>query len=373
MENTGVIAIGIKAPIIKKGDDIIKITTDLCTEHGVLDGDVIGITESVVARAAGNYVTVDDIASYLELMQFPKELVLFSPIMSRNRFSVILKGFARYSDLISIIFNGENDEQGNPNYGINEFTGVDIQKFYRQICESEKCHLDFYECGIKDADKINTASKAKHKVLIDCRCHPDKKYSLPVKLLEKTNYEIKTLKDILSSSVVREDGSESGFNKEWGLLGSNKAGEELLKLFPDKNESNYIVNAVKSEIFKKTGKSVEVMIYGDGCFKDPVVGIWEFADPVTSPAYTDGLMGSPNELKIKYLADSKYKDLSGEELETAIDKEIDTAKNKNLVNSMASQGTTPRLYVDLLASLMDLVSGSGQRKTPIVLVRNYFH
>jgi hypothetical protein len=356
----GVISIGLKAPMIRQGDDLVKIVVDTVLGYtkNIKNKDVIGITESIVARAQGNYVTIDDIAQYLEEHNFSKVLNLYNPLMSRNRFSLILKGIARYADEITIWFNGETDDQGNPNYGINQFTGVDIQDYYTEICKAENCKLNFDDIHSGHFCQIELKDR---KCYIDCSVRPD-----------RDNYETTTLADILCRPVTRKDGTQSGCNSFWGVLGSNKADEELLKLFPKPIESTNLVYAIQREILDRTGKTVEVMVYGDGCFKDPVGGIWEFADPETSPAYTEGLEGLPNEIKIKYFADSKYKDLSGEELDKAIDKEIKLHKNKDLVGSMVSQGTTPRRYVDLLASLMDLTTGSGMRKTPIVLVRNYF-
>jgi len=356
----GVISIGLKAPMIRQGDDLVKIVVDTVLGYtkNLKNKDVIGITESIVARAQGNYVTMNDIAQFLEEHNYAKILNLYNPLMSRNRFSLILKGIARYADEITIWFNGETDDQGNPNYGINQFTGVDIQEYYTEICEKENCKLEF-----KDITKhgMFVMEANNRKRYIDCSVRP-----------KRDEINNSTLADILCRPVTREDGTQSGYNSLWGVLGSNKADEELLKLFPKPIESTNLVYDIQREILVRTGKTVEVMIYGDGCFKDPVGGIWEFADPETAPAYTAGLEGLPNEIKIKYFADSKYKDLSGEALEKAIDKEIALHKNKDLVGSMVSQGTTPRRYIDLLASLMDLTTGSGSRKTPIVLVRNYF-
>ena len=372
----GVQSIGIKLPIIREGDDLVNMVVNSVMTavrdydeyydkyiYDIDDNDVIGITESVVARAQGNYVTIDDIVQFLNEMHITKDLILYSPIMSRNRFSIILKAFARYADSIEIIYDGLYDEQGNPNEGINPFTGVDIKEYYRELCENENCkfemhknHVDYHYGKPRFYQLGNTWMGIEFgKTFIDCRCHP------------KDGDQI-TLKDIMNHPA----NNIVGYNSEYGLLGSNKATEEKLKLFPETTKAQQFVEEIQQRIFEKTGKHVEVMVYGDGCFKDPVGGIWEWADPETSPAYTDGLEGTPNEIKIKYFADSKYKDLSGEELDKAIDKEIKLHKNKDLVGSMVSQGTTPRRYVDLLASLMDLTTGSGMRKTPIVLVRNYF-
>lgn len=372
---TGVQSIGIKLPIIREGDDLVNIVVnsvlntvigydayfDKCVYdidgnvYDIDDKDVIGITESVVARAQGNYVTIDDIVQFLNEMHISKNLILYSPIMSRNRFSMILKAFARYADSITIIYEGKYDEQGNPNEGVNPFTGVDIKKYYKELAAKENCGLEFitnalYPLIDKQWKGINV-----NETFIDCRCHPEEADQL-------------TLKDIMNHPV----NNIVGYNSEYGLLGSNKATEEKLKLFPEPVKAQKFVEDVQQRIFEKTGKHVEVMVYGDGCFKDPIGGIWEWADPVVSPAYTKGLEGTPNEIKIKAFADDKYKDLQGEELTNAVKSEI-TSKDKNLVGNMASQGTTPRRYVDLLGSLMDLTSGSGDKGTPVVLVQNFFN
>lgn len=389
MSKTGVISIGIKAPIIREGDNLKKIVVDAVLDatavynngydfsndepfwHDIQDKDVIGITESVVARSQGNYVTIDDIVEYLKSMNITKNLILYSPIMSRNRFSMILKAFARYADKITIVLDGDYDEQGNPNYGVNPFTGVDIQQYYRDLCEKEKCKLSFDDNLINehwDTTKEEWVGTAKYwkdgnnnwhgvdfgETFIDARCHPEKSDAI-------------TLADIMNHPL----NNILGYNTEYGLLGCNKATEEKVKLFPEPTKAQQLVEDIQKEIFDRTGKHVEVMVYGDGCFKDPVGGIWEWADPVVSPAYTKGLEGTPNEIKIKAFADDQFKDLDGEELNNAI-KETIKANKKDLVGNMASQGTTPRRYVDLLGSLMDLTSGSGDKGTPIILVKNYF-
>jgi len=381
----GVQSIGIKLPIIRQGDDLVKIVSDTVLEamttyvdgipepfenkvFDIHDKDVIGITESIVARAQGNYVTIDEIVYYMSHYkefgdrQISKNLVLYSPIMSRNRFSMILKAFARYADSITIVYDGKYDEQGNPNEGINQFTGVDIKEYYRELCESENCKFEMhknqmnYQYQRPQYYLLGTKWMGVEfgETFIDCRCHPEKGDQL-------------TLKDFMKSPILF-----SGWNNEYGLLGSNKATEEKIKLFPLPIEAQKLVEDIQKEIFDRIGKHVEVMVYGDGCFKDPVGGIWEWADPVVSPAYTKGLEGTPNEIKIKTFADDKFKDLNGEELTDAIKAEIKN-KDANLVGNMASQGTTPRRYVDLLGSLMDLTSGSGDKGTPVILVKNYFN
>ncbi len=377
MKNTGVQSIGIKLPIIREGDNLTNIVVDAILNatavynngydfsndtpfwHDINNKDVIGITESIVARAQGNYVTIDDIVQFLNKMNITKNLILYSPIMSRNRFSMILKAFARYADSISIVLAGYYDEQGNPNFGINQFTGVDIQKYYKELAAKENCGLEFITNALYPLIDKQWKGIKFGETFIDCRCHPEEADQL-------------TLKNIMCSSVTREDGSISGYNEDYGLLGSNKATEEKLKLFPRKEDSQKLVEGIQLEFYEKLGVRVEVMVYGDGCFKDPVGGIWEFADPVVSPAYTKGLEGTPNEIKIKAFADDEFATLEGKELEDAIKEKISN-KDKDLVGKMASQGTTPRRYVDLLGSLMDLTSGSGDKGTPVVFVKNYFN
>ncbi len=344
----GVISRGISAPLIKQGDSIIDIiinsvldATKIIHQDGSItydinDKDVIGITESIVARSFGNYVTVDDIAKDIE-KKYGKNasIVLIAPIYSRNRFSIILKGIARAAKKL-IFYMPPFDEVGNP-AGVNPFTGVNIQEYYKEICNQENC-----ECIIDDIEWKNR----KYPIL-DCRLH-SKQIPKPTTMVYWHLNEICT-----------------NFSPDWGLLGTNKSTEESLKLFPSVQNSNKLCRIIKKHIKKKTGKDVIVCIYGDGCFKDPVGGIWEFADPVTMPGYTDKelIESTPNEIKLKVFID-----------EGKSEKEIqDIIQNKqNLKDSMTSQGTTPRLYRDLLASLMDLTSGSGDRATPIVLIQNYF-
>ena len=337
---------GIQAPIIRQGDDLTKIVIDSILRNTELqDGDIIGITESVVARAQGNYVTVDEIAAETDRL-FGKEatICLMKPIYSRNRFSMILKGIARSAKTLYIEMPSE-DEVGNPN-GFNPWTGVNIYEYYQNICKQENCVCFIF-------NPMPYHFKVKKEIgTLDCRLRP----ALKTITYSNKNYN---LKDYFPDKC------------KWGLLGSNKANEETLKLFPNDILAQELVENIQKRIQDKLGVHVEIMIYGDGCFKDPVSGIWEFADPVTSPAYTKGLEGSPNEIKLKAFADDKYKDLSGQELTDAIKAEI-RSKETALKGNMSSQGTTPRRYVDLLASLMDLTSGSGDAGTPIVLVRNYF-
>ena len=378
--SNGVISRGIKAPMIKEGDDLVNIIVDSVInevknvtvthipyyidgvrafnteEHisyDINDKDIIGITESVIARASGQYISVDDIAADIE-KKFGKdaELIVDSPIYSRNRFSMILKGIARAAKKIYFIMP-PFDEVGNPS-GVNPFTGVDIQKYYAEICSEENCESEFGESVYEVTKNINDYDIDNYG-WIYCGLHNYNEWK------ENHTGKIATLADVCKE-----------FSPDWGVLGTNKSTEERLKLFPSKEVAQKVCDEVKAQIKKITGKDVIVMGYGDGCFKSPAISgvpgtsIWEFADPETSPAYTDKelLESSPNEIKLKAFID-------GGMSEESILKFIDQ-KDKNLVGSMSSQGTTPRQYKDLLASLMDLTSGSGDRATPIVLIQNYF-
>lgn len=371
--SNGVISRGIKAPMIKEGDDLVNIIVDSVInevknvtvthipyyidgvrafnteEHisyDINDKDIIGITESVIARAAGQYISVDDIAADIE-KKFGKdaELIVDSPIYSRNRFSMILKGIARAAKKIYFIMP-PFDEVGNPS-GVNPFTGVDIQKYYAEICFEENCESEFGESVYEVTKNINDYDIDNYG-WIYCGLHNYNEWK------EKHTGKIATLADVCKE-----------FSPDWGVLGTNKSTEERLKLFPSKEVAQKVCDEVKVQIKKITGKDVIVCSYGDGCFKDPVGGIWEFADPVTMPAYTDKelIESTPNEIKLKAFIDDGT---SEEEINKLI------KEKKDLKGSMTSQGTTPRLYRDLLASLMDLTSGSGDRATPIVLIQNYF-
>lgn len=374
MRNVGVISMGIKAPIIREGDNLVKIVVnsvlnatlidskfidvpDPTTKSGwkveelktydIDDKDVIGITESIVARAAGNYVTLDEICKEIkEKLNNPEWIIVANPIYSRNRFSMILKAIARAASEGIILCMPDADEVGNPS-GVNQFTGINIKEYYEEIIQNEGKKCIIHDFSYNDWPDVEG-------YVIYCGLHDYESW--------KEDYGDEshiTLADICCDKC------------EYGLLGSNKATEEKLKLFPSKKCAQELVDKIQKKIFDKSGKNVEVMVYGDGCFKDPVGGIWEFADPETSPAYTSGLEGTPNEIKIKAFADDQFKDLNGSELDKAVKKAI---KDNciDLVGNMASQGTTPRRYVDLLASLMDLTSGSGSKGTPIILVKNYF-
>lgn len=334
----GVSSTGLIAPIIREGDDLCKIVCNTVFNaiNNVEDGDIIGITESVVARAQGNYVTVDEVAEDIKKkFNNPENIHVYKPIYSRNRFAMILKAIARAVKDTVFIVMPDIDEVGNVLKN-HPFTGLDYDEYYKSIVESEgkKCVIEY----------INDLPHSFDDVL-DCQIH-------------RQDFT-------MNLARICEDKCE------YGLYGSNKASEEVLKLFPDTKKAQELVEDIKKEIFERSGYNVEVMVYGDGCFKDPVGGIWEFADKVVSPAYTSGLEGTPNEIKIKNFADDKYKNLSGDELINAIKQEIEN-KDNNLKGNMASQGTTPRRYVDLLGSLMDLTSGSGDKGTPIVYIKCYF-
>lgn len=350
--SVGVISMGIRCPIIRQGDNLQQIVIDSILKTTELeDGDIIGITESIVARAQGNYVTVDEVAKdTVRLFGKDAEIVLEKPIYSRNRFSMILKGIARAAKKIILIMP-PFDEVGNPSR-INPWTEVNIQDYYKEICESENCEVEFSKGHLMDYVQLR-----KYENWLYCGLHDYEKWKNTRINQNKRNY---TLADYFPGRC------------QWGLLGSNKANEETLKLFPDKAEAQLLVEGIQRKIKESLNKTVSVLCYGDGCFKDPTANIWEFADPVTCPAYTKELEGSPYEIKLKAFADGRFKDLSGKELEDAIKKEITLKEVDSVRGGMKTQGTTPRRYIDLLASLMDLTSGSGDKGTPIVLVKNYF-
>lgn len=388
--NVGTISRGIRCPIIKQGDNLRKIVVDSVLEAGKTDGfklrdkDVIAVTESVVARAQGNYASVEQIGADIQAKFGNNPIGVIFPIYSRNRFSVLLKGIARGAKKIFLMLSYPSDEVGNAllSYdeldakGVNpysdvltldkyrqlfgfkkhEFTGVDYIDYYTKLIEAEKCDVE-----IIFANQAKSILKYTKNVLT-CDIHTRARTK---RLLKEAGAEIVLgLDEILTSSV-----NGSGYNKDYGLLGTNKATENTVKLFP--RDAQKLVKDIQDDIYKKTKKHVEVMVYGDGAFKDPQGKIWELADPVVSPFYTDGLIGTPNELKLKYLADNEFKDLKGKSLKNAIAKSIKN-KAKDLKGSMATQGTTPRQITDLLGSLCDLTSGSGDKGTPIILVQGYF-
>ena len=386
---SGTVSRGIRCPIIKQGDDLLKIIPDTVVEASKNEGfslndrDVVAITESIVARAQGNYCTVDDIAKDIRNKLGGEEMGVIFPITSRNRFSVLLTGFARGAKKIYLMLSYPSDEVGNAflNYDeldekgidpyndvlsekqykelfgdpVHEFTGVNYVDYYRELINNEGC-----ECEIIFANKAKTILDYSKNVLT-CDIHTRARTKRILKALGANVYG---LDDIMNASV---DGS--GFNEKYGLLGSNKATDEKVKLFP--RDAQGLVDGIQARLRELTGKKMEVMIYGDGAFKDPQGKIWELADPVVSPFYTEGLKGTPNEVKIKYLADNDYADLKGEELREAIKSSI-KQKESNLVGKMVSEGTTPRQLTDLIGSLCDLTSGSGDKGTPVVLVQGYF-
>ncbi len=386
----GTISRGIRCPIIKQGDNLAKIVADSVLEAAEYEGfeirdkDVISVTESVVARAQGNYATIDNIAEDVKNKLGGGTVGVIFPILSRNRFAICLKGIAKGAKKVVLMLSYPSDEVGNSlmdldrldETGVNpysdvlslekyrelfgiyrlEFTGVDYVEYYQNIIEEAgaeaeiifanqpKAILDYADC------------------IINCDIHTRARTK---RILKAAGAKVVCgLDDIMNASV-----NGSGFNENYGLLGSNKSTEDTIKLFP--RDCQPIVLDIQEQILKATGKHVEVMIYGDGAFKDPKGKIWELADPVVSPAFTDGLVGTPNELKLKYLADNDFKDLSGDALKEAISNSI-KAKGGNLVGNMAAQGTTPRQLTDLIGSLCDLTSGSGDKGTPVVLVQGYF-
>lgn len=356
--NFGVQAYGIKCPIIREGDNIVKVVVDTVMNNieDVKDNDIIGVTESVVARSKGLYVTVDEIADDVrKKLDGATNVVLVHPIYSRNRFSMILKGIARATEMVTI-YMPEHDEVGNPN-GVNPFTGVNIMDYYREIVENEYC-----DCEIIDLPYdayIDSHATEEDELVIYCGLHDyaDKK----MYVAEHQKYC--TLADICSDK-----------NPDFGVLGSNKSTEEKLKLFPTRKMADDVCGNIAKEILMHTGKHIYVACYGDGCFHSLTGGIYECADPTTCPGTSDNEFfdSTPNEIKIKAFADDKFSELNGEELDSAIKKEI-KEKGDSLVGNMNAQGTTPRLYKDLLASLMDLVSGSGDKGTPIVYISGYLN
>ena len=386
----GTISRGVRAPIIRENDDICKIVVESVINASISEGfsfhdkDVIGITEAVVARAQGNYATVDDVAADIK-NKFPEGTIgVVFPILSRNRFSICLKGIARGAKKIVLMLSYPSDEVGNHlvsldqldehnvnpwsdvlteakyrelfGYQKHHFTGVDYVAYYRELIENENC-----ECEIIFANDVRTILNYTKDVLC-CDIHSRARSKRLLKA--KGANIVYGLDDVLSESI-----NGSGYNKDYGLLGSNKATEDKIKLFP--RDGQAIVLEIQRQMKEKTGKTIEVMVYGDGAFKDPVGKIWELADPVVSPFFTEGLLGQPNEIKLKYLADNDFANLEGDALKEAI-KESIKQKDANLVGQMASQGTTPRQITDLIGSLCDLTSGSGDKGTPIILIQGYF-
>ena len=386
----GTISRGVRAPIIRNGDNIAEIVTSCILEASreenipVRDRDVVAMTEAIVARAQGNYCTVDDIATDIRAKFGGETVAVIFPILSRNRFSVCLTGIARGAKKIVLMLSYPSDEVGNhlvsldkvDEMGVNPYSDVLTLEKYRELFGYEKHrftgvdYVEFYEKLIRaegaDCEIIfgndPRAVLPYTKNVLTCDIHTRHRSK---RLLKAAGAEkVYGLDDILSESV-----NGSGYNEHYGLLGSNKATDEQVKLFP--RDCQVVVEDIQKRLFDATGKHVEVMVYGDGAYKDPVGKIWELADPVVSPAYTSGLEGTPNELKLKYLADNDFADLSGDALKDAIKERI-TQKDDNLVGKMASEGTTPRQLTDLIGSLCDLTSGSGDKGTPIVWIQGYF-
>jgi len=386
----GTVSRGIRCPIIKKGDNLVDIAIDSVLEASKCEGfelrnrDVIALTESIVARSQGNYASIDDICEDVKNKLKSDTIGVIFPILSRNRFSICLKGIAKACKKIVLMLSYPSDEVGNAllsydqldnanvnpysdvlsldeyrnlfGYNVHEFTGVDYIEYYTKLVNEQGCKIEIVFAN--NAKTILNYTKN----IITCDIHTRERTKRILK--ENGANVVCGLDDILTSSV-----NGSGYNSRYGLLGSNKASEDTIKLFPEHCQS--LVEEIQDKILEKTGKCVEVMVYGDGAFKDPQGKIWELADPVVSPGFTKGLIGTPNEIKLKYLADNDFKNLSGKELKDAISNSIKSKKD-NLVGNMASQGTTPRQLTDLIGSLCDLTSGSGDKGTPIVLVQGYF-
>ena len=386
----GTVSRGIRAPIIREGDDLKNIVVESVLEAAAQDGfafhdrDIVAMTEAIVARAQGNYATVDDIAADVRQKLGGETVGVIFPILSRNRFAICLRGIARGAKKVVLMLSYPSDEVGNHlvdwdsldekgvdpyrdvltleqyralfGYQKHRFTGVDYVDYYAELIRG--CGAEVEILFANDAREI-----LKHtKNVIHCDIHTRARTS---RILKAAGGErVFGLDELMTAPV---DGS--GYNEQYGLLGSNKATEDKIKLFP--RDCQPLVDAIQAELLEKTGKHIEVMVYGDGAFKDPIGKIWELADPVVSPAYTAGLVGTPNELKLKYLADNDFASLSGEALKEAISGEI-RKKDGSLVGQMVSEGTTPRRLTDLIGSLCDLTSGSGDKGTPIVFIQGYF-
>ena len=386
----GTVSRGVRAPIIRQGDDIVEIVTNSVLEASADEGfkfndrDIVAMTEAVVARAQGNYATVDDIAQDVKTKFGGETVGVIFPILSRNRFAICLRGIAKGSKKIVLMLSYPSDEVGNhlisldkmDEQGVDPYADVLTLEKYRELFGYEKHrftgvdYVEYYEGLIREcgADvEIIFANNPKAilnytKNVLCCDIHTRARTK---RILKANGGEIVLgLDEILNAPV-----NGSGYNADYGLLGSNKATEDQVKLFP--RDCQPVVDAIQKKLFDATGKKIEVMVYGDGAFKDPVGKIWELADPVVSPAYTSGLEGTPNELKLKYLADNEFSALSGDELKEAIKNKIQE-KDGNLVGQMASEGTTPRQLTDLIGSLCDLTSGSGDKGTPIVFIQGYF-
>lgn len=389
----GTVSRGVRAPIIRQGDDLASIVVDSVLAAAKSEGfelrdrDVVAVTEAVVARAQGNYAGIDQIAEDVHNKFGDDTVGVLFPILSRNRFAICLKGIAKGCKKIVLMLSYPSDEVGNhlideeemDELGVNPWSDVLTEEKYRELFGYKKHvftgvdYVEYYKQLIQEAGaevEIIFANNAKAilpftKSVLTCDIHS--RFRTKNTLLKNGAQKVYTLDEIMTESI---DGS--GYNDKYGLLGSNKATEETIKLFPIHCQE--MVDRIQKSLVEKTGRQIEVMIYGDGAFKDPVGKIWELADPVVSPAYTSGLEGTPNEVKLKYLADNDFRDLSGDELKEAISDYIREKDEKaaSLVGTMATQGTTPRRLTDLIGSLCDLTSGSGDKGTPIILVQGYF-
>ena len=387
----GTVSIGLRAPIIRQGDNLVDIVTDTVLQAMEYDGlnprdrDIVAMTEAIVARAQGNYVTVDDIAQDVREKLGGEAVGVIFPILSRNRFSICLRGIAKGCKKVVLMLSYPSDEVGNHlidldaldekgidpykdvltekhyrelfGYVKHTFTGVDYVEYYSQLIRS--CGAEVEVIFANDPRVILNYTKN----VLTCDIHTRARTKRL--LLAAGAQRVCGLDEIMTAPV-----NGSGYNEKYGLLGSNKATEDTVKLFPQDCQS--LVEDIQAKLLEITGKHIEVMVYGDGAFKDPVGKIWELADPVVSPAYTPGLQGTPNELKLKYLADNDFAGLSGKALQDAIKQKIQQKDGSSLVGNMAAQGTTPRRLTDLIGSLCDLTSGSGDKGTPIVYIQGYF-
>ena len=387
----GTVSMGLRAPIIREGDDLVAIVTESILEAAKEDGltprdrDVVAMTEAIVARAQGNYASVDDIAQDVRTKFGGETVGVIFPILSRNRFAICLRGIAKGCKKVVLMLSYPSDEVGNHlidwdlmdkhnvdpyrdvlsearyrelfGYIKHPFTGVDYVEYYSELIR--QCGAEVEIVFANDPRAILSYTKN----VLNCDIHTRQRTK---RLLKAAGAERGSGLDELMTAPVHG----SGYNARYGLLGSNKSTEDKVKLFP--RDCQDLVEDIQARLLEVTGKHIEVMVYGDGAFKDPVGKIWELADPVVSPAYTSGLEGTPNELKLKYLADNDFADLSGEALRDAIKNKIQEKDGSSLVGNMASQGTTPRRLTDLIGSLCDLTSGSGDKGTPIVYIQGYF-
>ena len=388
----GTVSMGVRAPIIRQGDDLVEIVTnsilDAIKYDGVVprDRDIVAMTEAIVARAQGNYASVDDIAGDIRAKFGGETVGVIFPILSRNRFAICLRGIAKGCKKVVLMLSYPSDEVGNhlidwdsmDAHGINPYTDVLSEERYRELFGFVKHpftgvdYVEYYsdlirQCGA-DVEVVFAndprAILPYTKNVLNCDIHTRARTK---RLLQAAGAErVFGLDEILTAPV-----NGSGYNARYGLLGSNKATEDTVKLFP-REDCQKLVEDIQARLLETTGKHMEVMVYGDGAFKDPIGKIWELADPVVSPAYTAGLEGTPNELKLKYLADNDFADLTGEALRDAIKNKIQQKDGSSLVGSMAAQGTTPRRLTDLIGSLCDLTSGSGDKGTPIIYIQGYF-